>query len=186
MHVYMYIAEAIDHFAGLGYTMPAKTNPSDFFMDIMTLDQRSDELRAKSLARIEKFVSSYEAIRKERYKDSASESGSMQGNGKSDKVQWPSSWGGEFTTLLGRNMVDISRNKALLAATIGQAIFLMIVIGFIFFKVSNDAGGVQSRIGFLFFICINQTFGVVSICIVVVVVVVVVVGVCNMNKRLTT
>ena len=34
-------------------------------------------------------------------------------------------------------------------------------MGFVFFRVTLDSAGVQNRIGVLFFICVNQTFGIV-------------------------
>jgi ABC-type multidrug transport system permease subunit len=34
-------------------------------------------------------------------------------------------------------------------------------MGFVFFQVKNDASGIQNRLGFLFFICVNQTFGII-------------------------
>ncbi|KAL2917532.1 hypothetical protein HK105_202815 [Polyrhizophydium stewartii] len=152
---------ALENFSRLGYQLPDQTNPSDFFMDIMTLDQRSEELRNLSRARIEKFVSAYEEIRKQTHKEIATSQAARATLGKLSRVQWPSSWTGELATLLQRNAVDLSRDKATLGASLGQSVFLFIVIGFIFFKLSADTGGVQSRVGLLFFICINQTFGVV-------------------------
>nr|KAJ3418998.1 ATP-binding cassette sub- G member 2 [Polyrhizophydium stewartii] len=121
----------------------------------------TQELRNLSRARIEKFVSAYEEIRKQTHKEIATSQAARATLGKLSRVQWPSSWTGELATLLQRNAVDLSRDKATLGASLGQSVFLFIVIGFIFFKLSADTGGVQSRVGLLFFICINQTFGVV-------------------------
>ncbi|EGF83345.1 hypothetical protein BATDEDRAFT_8584 [Batrachochytrium dendrobatidis JAM81] len=154
---------ALENFKSLGYPLPEKTNPSDFFLDIMTLDLRSDELRTSSKARIDKFVASYEEIRQ--IKHNTNPTTFVAGNDTRDSVKeptvWPSSWLTEIKVLLHRNMVDLSRDKATIGTTFGQSIFLMLLIGFIYFKLSHDTAGVQSRIGLLFFICINQTFSVV-------------------------
>ncbi|KAI9352051.1 P-loop containing nucleoside triphosphate hydrolase protein [Obelidium mucronatum] len=147
---------ALEHFAELGHPLPPKTNPSDFFLDIITMDLRSEEAKTKSLAVIEKFHNAY----KEKFGTHESPLPS-QLLPVDSKYIWPLPWYQELLVLLGRNMKDVFRNKGAIGATIGQAIFLVFLMGFIFFKLNNDPAGVQSRIGFLFFICINQTFGVV-------------------------
>ncbi|KAJ3087492.1 ATP-binding cassette sub- G member 2 [Quaeritorhiza haematococci] len=166
------LSGSLSHFESLGFPLPPKTNPSDFFLDIITLDQRSDELKEESLKRINMFHEAWES-KKNRFL--------LDGKDVPDTVvistdekkgaelavpvpkgsKWPSSWIGEFWTLLDRNMKDVRRDKATIGATIGQGIIIMLVMGFIFFKVTDDAAGVQNRIGVLFFICVNQTFGVV-------------------------
>ncbi|KAH9274984.1 hypothetical protein BASA83_002696 [Batrachochytrium salamandrivorans] len=162
--------DALESFENLDYPLPPKTNPSDFFMDIMTLDQRSKELRDASQARIDRFVAAYDIIRQNTFSSTnmlaptpISTPGLKSGNSlvNRTRTEWPSSWLGEVMVLLHRNMVDLSRDKASIGTTIGQGLFLMLVLGFIYFKMTNDTGGVQSRIGLLFFLCINQTFAVV-------------------------
>ncbi|KAJ3066294.1 ATP-binding cassette sub- G member 2 [Podochytrium sp. JEL0797] len=147
---------ALEHFAELGHPLPAKTNPSDFFLDIITMDLRTSEKKEKSLAIIEKFHAAYQ----KKYATHVSPFPS-QLLAVNSKYVWPLSWPEELFVLLGRNMKDVMRNKGVIGATIGQAVFLVILIGFVFFRLDNDQAGVQSRTGFLFFICINQTFGVI-------------------------
>ncbi|KAJ3265513.1 ATP-binding cassette sub- G member 2 [Chytriomyces hyalinus] len=148
--------DALEHFAEMGYPLPAKTNPSDFFLDVITLDGRTDEARKTSLERINKLHTAYN----EKYGSHTSPFPSQLL--KMDTSQtWPLSWPQELMVLFGRNMRDLFRDKGAIGATIGQAIFLVLLMGFVFFRLDNDAAGVQSRVGFLFFICINQTFGVV-------------------------
>ncbi|KAJ3066293.1 hypothetical protein HDU98_010397 [Podochytrium sp. JEL0797] len=143
---------ALEHFENMGFPLPAKTNPSDFFMDIITMDLRTPEKKERSLAIIEKFANAYDG--NEPYEP-------VEHLPVDSKYVWPLSWHEEFLVLLGRNMKDVLRNKGVIGATIGQAVFLVILIGFVFFRLDNDQAGVQSRVGFLFFIIINQTFGVV-------------------------
>ncbi|KAJ3248294.1 ATP-binding cassette sub- G member 2 [Chytriomyces hyalinus] len=148
--------DALVHFAEMGYPLPPKTNPSDFFLDVITLDGRTDEARKISLERINKLHESYNT------KYGSHTSPFLSQLLKMDTSQtWPLSWTQELAVLLNRNMKDLFRDKGAIGATIGQAIFLVLLMGFVFFRLDNDAAGVQSRVGFLFFICINQTFGVV-------------------------
>lgn len=78
------------------------------------------------------------------------------------KVQWPSTLFGEFFILLTRSLRDNFRNKAVIGANFGQSIFLSALIGLLYFNVSDDAAGVQNRLGVFFFLSINLTFGVVG------------------------
>lgn len=135
--------DALDHFEKLGYPLPPKTNPSDYFLDITTLDQRTPELRAESMGRIEKFETAWAEHGQVTVTDKVFENNGLAGISNA----WPSTWFGEFYTLLKRNMKDVLRDKPTLGATLGQGIFIMLIMGFIFFKVDNDAQGVQNRIG---------------------------------------
>jgi len=148
------LSDGLKHFSDLGYSLPDKTNPSDFFLDIITTDQRSEEKYAESLARIDTFHQSWEKKRM---------TVEIIANDDASKVAtgWPSTWFGEFFVLLDRNLKDVSRDKATLGATLGQGLIICLLMGFLFWQVKLDASGVQNRIGFFFFLCINQTFGVV-------------------------
>ncbi|RKO90319.1 P-loop containing nucleoside triphosphate hydrolase protein [Blyttiomyces helicus] len=151
--------DALDHFSALGYPLPPKTNPSDYFLDIITLDQRSEELRAASLKRITQFSAAWNERQGNDEKRKKSPVVSVAEPEVADK--FPRTIAAEFATLLHRNMKNVARTKSTIGATIGQGIIIMLVMGFIFFKVGNNATGVQNRLGVLFFIAVNQTFGVV-------------------------
>lgn len=51
--------DALAHFEALGYSLPSKTNPSDFFLDVITLDQRTPEAKAASMHRITTFCDAW-------------------------------------------------------------------------------------------------------------------------------
>ena len=156
--------DALLHFEQLGFPLPPKTNPSDYFLDIITLDQRSDELKAETTARIEKFAAAYEAVRKNHLSEAPPDAGirsKTTNGGLFNKVEWASTWSIEFVTLIKRNLIDVRRDAGTLGATLGQGVFLTILLGFIFYQVQLDIAGIQNRIGVLFFLCVNQSFGVV-------------------------
>lgn len=149
------VEKSLDHFASLGFEIPLNTNPSDYFSDISTLDQRTSELKEKSLKRITLFQ---EAWNKE---VSYSLTLSNFKQDMSNLSEWSSPMYYEVFVLLRRAMLDVIRDKATLGATLGQGIFITLVMGFLFFRLPLTASGIQDRLGFLFFICINQTFGIV-------------------------
>ena len=109
----------MSHFEKLGFQIPPNTNPSDFFSDITTLDQRSESLKAESQKRIELFTKSWDGSSTDSLSPDHSREKSMN---PSNKTEFPSSWIGEFSVLLQRNMLDVSRDPATLGATLGQAV----------------------------------------------------------------
>ena len=54
------LESSLTYFSELGYPLPSKTNPSDYFLDIITPDQRSERQKEESNKRIEFFQSSWE------------------------------------------------------------------------------------------------------------------------------
>ncbi|KAI8905004.1 P-loop containing nucleoside triphosphate hydrolase protein [Gorgonomyces haynaldii] len=146
--------DALKHFDALGYPIPENTNPSDFYLDIGTVDQRTPELKEASQKRITSFVEAYNKIKPQGRKGG-------EVNHVSSRTVWPASWLQEFAILVERNVLDTVRNKSTVIGILGQSIFITIIIGFIFWRLGLDVAGVQSRTGVLFFLIINQTFGVV-------------------------
>lgn len=138
----------------MNHVIPENTNPSDFYLDISTIDRRSDALLEETTKRIDAFVTAYDKLNVFPAKTTE-----ILKVPKSEH-SWPSIWIGEFGVLVERNFVDTLRDKGVIGATFGQAIFLMLLVGFIFYHLELNFSGVQSRIGVLFFLVVNQTFGI--------------------------
>ncbi|KAI8855242.1 ABC-2 type transporter-domain-containing protein [Chytridium lagenaria] len=158
------LESALIFFAKLEYLFLPKPTPLTVnFLDVATLDQRTPELQEQSQARIDLFALEWEkekallslfsgvrvATAEETHQDVA------------DGVRYYSSWGTQFSTLLGRNLKETFRDVGTLGATLGQGLVLCIVIGLLFFRLDRSQAGIQNRLGALFFIVVNQTFGVV-------------------------
>lgn len=121
----------------------------------MTVDFRSEELKQKSLDRVQILQNSWSSVPPPPAKSVSSTPIST-----SKRRQWPNSFWYELSVLLRRNFQDIARDKATIGATIGQAIVNTLILGFVFFQTDMSANaGVQNRIGSLFFMCIQLTFG---------------------------
>jgi hypothetical protein len=135
------LEDALTFFAKLEYPLPPKTNPSDHFLDVVTLDQRSPELQQTSLARIELFANAWEKEKSDKkllvdipkaVTNGDAEDGKL-GILKSHSGKYNSSWLTQLWILLGRNMKDVLRDKATIGATLGQGVIIALVMGFIFF-----------------------------------------------------
>jgi hypothetical protein len=115
------------HFATLGFPLPAKTNPSDFFMDVVTLDQRSESLRETSMKRIKLFHDAWETKQKGEVDSKVERTVNVpSATDVRESSQWPSTWSGEFRTLLHRNMLDVSRDFRATVAFLAQGFVLMV------------------------------------------------------------
>ena len=150
--------DCIEHFAKQGFTMPARVNPSDFFLDTITIDRRSDELFAASQARNEKLWEAYKAL----YDSKHHQRVKSEMIAVDTKIQWPSTWFGELLTLMDRNICNDWRDPATIGAGLGGNLFVLILMSALFPRVTSDISGVQNRLGFFFFITINLAFSVIG------------------------
>lgn len=172
------VADAITHFTELGYPCPGRVNPSDFFLDTLTVDFRSEDAKVSSNERIQKFQDTWSKIQlskeyfkevveiHEKHRARTQRHKSLEAAGKSvsdatipPKRNWPNLWVVEFMTLLERNIKDVMRNPATLGATLGQNAFMMLLIGFIYFQIDTSFSGIQGRVGLFFFVITNIMFG---------------------------
>ncbi|KAJ3271639.1 hypothetical protein HDV01_006509 [Terramyces sp. JEL0728] len=145
--------DAVTHFENLGYRLPPKTNPSDYFIDIITIDQRGQEQREASLKRIEEFEKAFKSIQQ------SSPAAQLATSGTSKQIHWPSSWLGEFYVILHRYMINMTRDKSTPIATIGQATVNLVLVSLLYANTSNDMAGIQNRIGVFLFLGMTLTFG---------------------------
>ena len=145
---------ASDQFAKCGFPCPNNTNPSDHWLDTMTIDFRSPELKEASLARVQVLQDSWNTAEMVMPEIVAKED--VQ---KRTSKYWPNSAWYELMVLLRRNFQDLSRDKATIGATLGQAVINMLILGFVFLQMDLSSAGIRNRIGSLFFIPIQLTFG---------------------------
>jgi ABC-type multidrug transport system permease subunit len=149
---------AIAHFEKLGYTLPPKTNPSDFFLDTITIDARNPESLEKTKERVEIFSKAYKEIERGNLTPTLVTKNESK---CTECTVWPSNIFKEFYILLGRNLLNNSRDKAVFVASLAQAMFLSLIISLLYWQSPKDQAGIQNRLGFFFFISINLTFGIV-------------------------
>lgn len=120
------IKDAITHFSSVGMPCPELTNPSDFWLDMITLDYRDETALAKSQERIQTLQDTWEkhtstiASTKKRIEDAP--------------VVWePMYWNNgainEFMTLLERDFSqEIVRNVPNVLATIMHSLTTTIMV----------------------------------------------------------
>ncbi|KAI8866913.1 hypothetical protein GQ42DRAFT_165178 [Ramicandelaber brevisporus] len=178
------VPQAADFFADNGYVCPAHENPADFYIDVLTLDNSTDEAREESRSRVhtlaEAFAnskyasglhkaadadttnnSSAEVVYDEKQPASSASAGQHQYQPLLKRRQHNSSWIHEFRTLLSRSWLSIIRDPSVTIGAIMQIVVLTIFLGITFYKLGTSQGSIQTRYGLLFFLPVNQSFGVI-------------------------
>ncbi|XP_066527286.1 broad substrate specificity ATP-binding cassette transporter ABCG2 isoform X2 [Hoplias malabaricus] len=169
---------ALEYFSEIGFDCEPHNNPADFFLDVIngdvsTINQKKDQedLDAQqcmsSHQNIEQHLVeqykkwSYYAETKEKLEQI------MQGRNYSGKpkfrtITYNTTFGHQFKWVLKRTFRNLMLNPQTSFAQIGVTLFLALIVGAIFFGVSNTSSGIQNRMGSLFFITTNQCFSAVS------------------------
>ncbi|KAJ2742906.1 hypothetical protein GGI20_004147 [Coemansia sp. BCRC 34301] len=158
-------ATAIDYFAGIGYQCPVHENPADYFIDLMTLDYRSDDALARSKAQVKELAEKFVEREAQLVTSSGSEkppSASDKGVEFSGELDLPrNNWLSEYSTLARRDWANALRNVPFLMGQVTQSVFMALLIGFMFFYLKMDSVSVQNRLGVLFIVAVNATFPIV-------------------------
>jgi ABC-type multidrug transport system ATPase subunit len=143
------LEEALSHFAGLGYPIPKNTNPSDFFLDTLTLDRRNAESLAESEGRINQCYEAWKKIEppvpfvKQRASTVNYETGSSAV---------------KFLTLYKRDIMLLYRDRPHLTAIFAETAIMVTLLGSLFYNSINDPAGIQNKIGVLFFLALDIPF----------------------------
>ncbi|KAJ2066939.1 hypothetical protein GGH13_005510 [Coemansia sp. S155-1] len=156
---------AIEYFANIGYQCPMHENPADYFIDLMTLDYRSDDALNRSKAQVKQLADKFAEHEAQlaTYTNSEKPS-SVSGKGVefSGELDLPrNNWFSEYSTLARRDWANALRNVPFLMGQITQSVFMALLIGFMFFYLKKDSVSVQNRLGVLFIIAVNATFPIV-------------------------
>lgn len=153
------MAACLKHFKQvLGVECPEHENPADFVMDLLTVKDEDSRNRIRVLheswTEIENSEpSTFQSVTEiERSRTR-----------KEHRLTWPNNRFEEFGLLLKRNFILTFRNRLAIFATAGQTIFITLLLSFVFFQLNQDFGGVQGRLGLLFFISINIVFTTVNV-----------------------
>ncbi|KAJ1721143.1 hypothetical protein LPJ53_004303 [Coemansia erecta] len=159
-------SKSISYFGSIGYQCPIHENPADYFVDLMTLDYRSEDLLAESKKRVNNLV--------ERFIVYSSQL-DMHADGKPSKPLHESvessygtiandvgfkknSWVSEYITLLRRDWTNIYRDIYYSTSQTLQPIAMCLMIGFMFYNLKHDDLSIQNRLGVVYIITVQATF----------------------------
>lgn len=152
--------KAFNYFGDIGYRCPQYYNPADFYIDLL-----NDEGRKIKPDQTPEFYKSYLAIL---YDESSAAVDSLVSvktlkpkkkhtKGSPDEKHRVNGFL-QFWYLGIRNLRNLFRDPRTSFAQLGQALFLALLIGSLYFQIDDTVGAINDRFGVIFFICTNQAF----------------------------
>jgi len=159
---------ASKHFEQQGHSMPAFFNPADFFIDLVSVDQRDNTELEKTTNRLEALCEVWQGIELAR----RSEPDAWRAQANSDailraKAETPAGRNSVLIPLLNlarRGWREQTRDKVAFGIKMGFNIFFSVIFGLVYFRLGFTQQSVQDRTGILFFLTMNQAFGAVITC----------------------
>ena len=164
----MYFGKAqetsLKYFSTIGYNCPENYNPGDYFIDLISQDNRSSAAEEESVARI-KHIS--EVYRKNEVTIMKSLISSHEGGAQSgiDHIRTIDLdvWDGRrlyrnLRMLAWRSFAEQSRDLVTFKIKLILSIFFSALIGGIYSNVGYGQSSIQNRSGLFFFIAINTAF----------------------------
>ena len=160
---------AVGYFETLMFKCPTLTNPADFFMDVMSMDFRSESREGNSRSRVDFFAR--EAASRGLGEAAASKAlesvalAKKQGAFDGEKEETTSAkppggagWATQFYLLSQRAHKCQRRDVVGVGVTVFLDVVYALLLSALYRGVGDDQEGVQNRLGCLFFICLNLAY----------------------------
>ena len=142
--------DSIDFFGNLGSPCPTYTNPADFFMTLLQTFTPED------VTRTQKFVAASKEVTVARLAqqkiDSSADAGDLEPITSPDRPPFFVQLG----ELTKRNWIVTTRNPLSFRARIGQTVFMSLLVGCVYYKLTFTYGSSSDRVGGLFYITVSQ------------------------------
>jgi hypothetical protein len=157
-------ADSVAHFNSLGYACPGDFNPSDFFLDVLSPDNRSPEDGLRSATRITAIGDAWAGGSKIR---GGEDLDALLTRQSSESFKAVRAIGGDasfaktlrnFLLLCWRSWSEQTRNKTALIVKFATAVIFGLLIGGIYSNIGYSQESIQNRFGVLFFMLVNQCF----------------------------
>ncbi|KAF3490953.1 ATP-dependent ABC transporter [Arthroderma uncinatum] len=137
-------ADMLPHFESLGYECPQTTNPTDFALDLITVDLQAKTREAATRTKVQSLIDNWEV--KPHEKDVAApviaapaELGSLKRKAAAFRSM--------FALVLRRSTINLRRQPYLLLARTMQVIGVAIIMTLFFAPLKHDYAAVQSTMG---------------------------------------
>ncbi len=151
--------KCIDYFNNLGFGCPAHFNPSDYILDLISLDYSSEELLKSSKQQVNMLIESYN--QREHFVDISLDDDDDIENFTEfqNQTHFNSTWMEQFKLLFKRSLNEELKDKTSLMIRISTNFFFCMILSMIYSGIDDGQKSIQDTFGLLFFICINQSFG---------------------------
>uniref|UniRef100_A0A8C4QWS0 ABC-2 type transporter transmembrane domain-containing protein n=1 Tax=Eptatretus burgeri TaxID=7764 RepID=A0A8C4QWS0_EPTBU len=158
-----------------GYECEAHNNPADFFLDVVNGDSTALNNTLENVVESHKGLGIVEQLAKQYSHSTFAKETTDQLERieqtrikKGHKKRLPtlksnsstaSSFFTQMSCLLKRTFLNLVRSPQASVAQLLVTLILGLIVGAIFFDISDDVSGIQNRVGAMFFLTTNQCFG---------------------------
>ncbi|XP_015233669.1 ATP-binding cassette sub-family G member 8 [Cyprinodon tularosa] len=168
--------DMVPYFTALGYPCPRYCNPSDFYVDLISIDRRSPEIEAQCLERArllsEKFKQMVQDTEDHMWKpaeNSAAHIESLQQPSRSSEevitvAKESNKLPGElqqFSILIRRHMYNDFRDLVSLLVRGFEALLMSLLVGFLYYGAGEERLNIQDTVALLYMIGALTPFAVV-------------------------
>ncbi|GMM33720.1 hypothetical protein DASC09_010450 [Saccharomycopsis crataegensis] len=153
---------ALDYFGKMGYKVEANVNPADYLIDVTSVDNRDLQSETRTLQNLEMLKENWRNFEQnlEIYQDNNNEktidktnaienSGNLYNSSEILKHSRANIWR-EIITLTKRDLVLTSRDPLTSLALWGEAAFVGVILGWVFYRPDNSLTGIRSLTGCIY------------------------------------
>lgn len=148
--------DCLNYFAGLGYEMPPFTNPAEHLIDIVSVDNRSEDAEISAEKRVEHIKQAWrqhcDKFSSEKSEQSFANHPALAPADSQSKAlsSLHSSMTQQIRVLTARTWVVTIRDPMGMFGSILEAVSMAIITGWIFLQVDGSLSGIRSRQGALY------------------------------------
>eukprot|EP00898_Chlorokybus_atmophyticus_P002073 jgi/Chlat1/2867/Chrsp195S03022 len=147
------VKECLSFFASQGLECPTHSNPADFCIDAISVDNSSKETADASHERIRPLIKAFSA--RQRAATSSALTVSSAHTRRPLATAKRRGWFGQFQLLWARAWRQVTRDKAASIARFASSVSSALIFGSIFHRLGFTQAAIQSRMGLLQVACIN-------------------------------
>ncbi|KAG5940743.1 hypothetical protein E4U60_000318 [Claviceps pazoutovae] len=151
------ITECLPWFTACGFSLPPFVNPAEFIIDVAAVDNRTPELEAETMTRVNILKASWEEESTRRYPP-LTDAIASGGRGQKQPAQTHAGFLRQLHVLTDRTLKVTYRDPLGMTASILEAVIMGIVTGYIFFDLGRDQAGIRSREGGLYSVASLQGY----------------------------
>lgn len=143
--------ECLPYFENLGHKMPPFTNPAEHVIDIVSVDNRSEEAEATAQLRVNRLTEAWRehASTMQTEKISGEQASTVQKSTKGSRAR-DISLLQQIRVLTARTWVVTLRDPMGMFGSLVEAITMAVIIGWIFLQLDGSLSGIRSRQGALY------------------------------------
>uniref|UniRef100_A0A8C9Z3W1 ATP-binding cassette sub-family G member 8 n=1 Tax=Sander lucioperca TaxID=283035 RepID=A0A8C9Z3W1_SANLU len=150
--------DMVPYFTALGYPCPRYCNPSDFYVDLISIDRRSPEREAECLERsrvlAEQLMEKVRDTGDHMWKSAGTNTALTQTERLPGRLH-------QFTTLIRRHMYNDFRDLVTLLVHGFEALLMSLLVGFLYYGAGEERLSIQDTVALLYMIGALTPFAVV-------------------------